>query len=168
MADGKARLGRPCTICRLPAAERAALDRALVDGGSDREVAAKVRGISHDAVRRHREAHLPATLAKASDAREVARADTLLSQVRDLHGRALAILNAAEGAGDLRTALGGIREARGCLELLGRLDGELPESNTVNVLVLPQWVELRAALVQALAPFPEARQAAAAVLAHAG
>src|SRR5690242_4692859 len=112
-ARKRSRVGRPCTVCRLPEAQLGAVNQALVAGGSDREVAAKVRGISHDAVRRHRESHLPAHLARAAEAAEVANADTLLAQVRALHARALAILTTAEQAGDLRTALGGIREARG-------------------------------------------------------
>ena len=82
-----------------------------------------------------------------------------------MHRRALSILDTAEGAGDLRTALGGIREARGCLELLGRLEGDL-EPPTVNVMVTQQVIEVQTLILQALAPFPAARMAVADVLAH--
>ncbi len=107
---------------------------------------------------------MPATLARATAAAEVARADTLLGQVRALHARALAILDTAEGAGDLRTALGGIREARGCLELLGRLEGELPDAPTVNVILSPEWAALRGVMLTALRPYPEAHHALARAL----
>jgi len=52
------------------------------------------------------------------------------------------------------------------LELTGKLLGDLGIGSTtnVNVLVLPAYVEMRVAVVQALAPFPEARQAVAAAL----
>ena len=58
---------------------------------------------------RHKANHLPAKLVMAEKAKEVAQADSLLDQVRDLQGRALAILDQAEMSGDLRTALGAIR-----------------------------------------------------------
>jgi hypothetical protein len=51
------------------------------------------------------------------------------------------------------------------LQLTARLLGDLGiGSTTVNVLVLPAYVELRVALVTALSAFPDARQAVAQVL----
>ncbi len=153
-------------MCRHP--ERAAIDCALVEGTADTTVSAKFRELSDDAVRRHRESHLPAELAKAQQAADVARADDLLVQVRSLHSRAMAILDTAEQAGDLRSALGGIREARGCLELLGRLAGEL-EPPTVNIVLSQHWIEVRTVVLQALETHPAARLAVAEALdAHAG
>jgi hypothetical protein len=58
---------------------------------------------------------------KAREAEEAARADDLLEQVRHLQAHALHILERAEKAGDLRTALAAISQARGNLELLGKL-----------------------------------------------
>jgi len=89
----------------------------------------------------------------------MADADSLLEQVSALHRRTLAILGNAEVEGEHRIALAAIREARNNLELLGRLMGELREETTINVLVLPDYVAARSALVAALAPFPEARHA---------
>jgi len=54
----------------------------------------------------------------ASDAADVARGDDLLARVRDLEDRALRILDRAERAGELRTALHAIREARSTIQLL--------------------------------------------------
>jgi hypothetical protein len=95
----------------------------------------------------------------AQAAEEVAQADDLLSQVRDLQDKALGILDKAEKAGELRTALGAIREARGNLELLAKLLGELDERPVVNLNVSPEWLELRAVIVGALEPHPDARGA---------
>ena len=92
-------------------------------------------------------------------AEEVAQADDLLAQVRDLQAKALGILNKAEEAGELRTALSAIREARGNLELLAKLLGELDERPQVNLLVSPEWIELRAVIVGALEPYSDARGA---------
>jgi hypothetical protein len=52
-------------------------------------------------------------------------------------------------------------------ELIARLLGELKEGATVNLLIAPEWMEVRAVLLSELVPYPEARQAVAAALARA-
>jgi len=76
-----------------------------------------------------------------------------------LQAHALDILARAEEAGDLRTALAAISQARGNLELLGKLAGELDERPVVNLNVSPEWLELRAVIVGALEPHPTAHRA---------
>jgi hypothetical protein len=151
---------RTCTICAHP--ERAAIDKALVENDSLRAVA-KCFGRSTAAMFRHKTDHLPAALVKAQDAHAVAQADDLLAQVRDLQRRSLDILKKAEDAGDLRVALAAIGQARGNLELLARLLGELQDQQVaVQVLVTsPDWLRLRAAIMAALEPYPAACQAVA-------
>ena len=147
---------RSCNICTHP--RREAIDEALVGGASNRS-AASLYDVSEAAVRRHKANHLPATLVMARAAEEVTQADSLLEQVRDLQDKALGILAQAEEAGELRIALGAIREGRGNLELLAKLLGELDERPTLNISVSPQWLELRAVIVGALEPHPQARGA---------
>jgi hypothetical protein len=159
-------VARSCTVCTHP--DRAEIDEALVAGVSSAEIAGRYRTVGERAIRRHRTNHLPETLAKAHEAEEVAQADSLLEQVRDLQERALDILDQAEEAGELRTALGAIREARGNLELLAKLLGELSEQPQVNVLVSPEWLELRAVIVGALEPHPEALRAVVGALESGG
>jgi hypothetical protein len=154
---------RSCSICIHP--ERAAIDKALASGAPKSETSALFR-VSPDAVDRHFAAHLPARLVKAADAKEVAQADDLLSQVRDLQARALSILDQAEEAGDLKVALAAIREARGNLELLAKLLGQLQQEGTVNVLIAPEWLQVRAVLLQALQPYHDAKYAVAGALAR--
>lgn len=120
---------------------------------------AQQHGVSPDAVLRHKAEHLPRLLKRAHDAEDVAQADDLLGQVRDLQARTLAILDKAEAAGRLGTAVMAIKEARGNLELLAKLLGELDDRPQVNVLVTPAWVELRGRILVALALYPEARTA---------
>lgn len=50
---------------------------------------------------------------------------------------------------------------KGNLELLSKLTGELDERPQVTVLTSPEWLELRSQLFEALAPYPDARAAAA-------
>ena len=124
--------------------------------------------MSKAALIRHKADHLPAHLAAAREAADVARADSLLDQVRALQAKTMAILQKAESTGDLRTATAAIGQARQNLDLLGRLAGELKtgENTTVNVGVFssPGFGEVQVALYRALAPFPDARVAAAAAL----
>jgi hypothetical protein len=85
-----------------------------------------------------------------------------------LQAHALDILERAEKAGDLRTALAAISQARGNLELLGKLAGEIDERPVVNLNVSPEWLELRAVMVGALEPYSEARGAVLSALEGAG
>jgi hypothetical protein len=147
---------RVCSICSHE--DREEINAALLSGAPLRDIARRY-ATSKDALARHRE-HLPLRLVKAQDAAEVAQADTLLEQVKSLQARALTILDKAEASGDLRTALSAIREARGNLELLAKLLGELQQEGTVNVLVAaPEWLALRSLILEAIAPYPEARTA---------
>jgi hypothetical protein len=147
---------RRCTVCDHP--ERHGIDETLVTGAPYRSVAKRF-ALSESAVYRHKTEHLPVHLLKASEVEEVARADDLLEQVRTLQTHALDILERAEKAGDLRTALAAISQARGNLELLGKLAGELDERPVVNLNVSPEWLELRAVIVEALELHPAAHGA---------
>ncbi len=147
---------RKCSSCSHP--KRADIDQALVNGDSFRNVSKRF-SISITSLHRHKKSHLPAFLTKAVDAEDEIRADDLLKQVRNLQTKALSILAEAEATGQLKVALQAIREARGNLELLARLLGELQEqSQTVNILVAnPEWLALRSVILQKLEPYPEAR-----------
>lgn len=156
---------RTCTVCSHP--ERKAIDRQLVEGVAFPALVAEYR-VSKDALSRHKANHLPAKLVLAEKAEEVAQADDLLDQVRDLQGRALAILDKAEATGELRTALSAIREARGNLELLAKLLGELFDAPQINLTVSPEWLELRTTIITALDPHPQARESVLRALDEAG
>jgi hypothetical protein len=147
---------RRCTVCDYP--ESHSIDEALVSGTPYRSVAKRFE-LSESAVYRHKTEHLPAHLLKAREVEEVARADDLLDQVRHLQAHALDILERAEKGGDLRTALAAISQARGNLELLGKLAGELDERPVVNLNVSPEWLEFRTVIVGALEPHPAAHRA---------
>jgi len=147
---------RRCTVCDHP--EKHSIDEALVSGAPYRSVAKRF-DLSENAVYRHKTEHLPVHLLKAREVEDVAQADDLLDQVRDLQTHAIDILERAEKAGDLRTALAAISQARGNLGLLGKLAGELDERPVVNLNVSAEWLELRAVIVGALEPHPAAHTA---------
>jgi hypothetical protein len=147
---------RTCTICTHP--RRDEIEANLIAGESFRHIAARFE-TSTGALQRHKSDHLPAHLIRAKDADEVARADDLLEQVQHLQLSALSILQKAEEGGDLRTALAAIREARGNLELLAKLLGELQQEGTITIHTAPEWLELRAVILAAIQPYPDARAA---------
>ena len=97
---------RRCTICTHT--DRDLIDHALLAVDSYRDVARRFAA-SENALYRHKREHLLVHLAQAHDAKAVAQADTLLAQVQALEEKALDLLTKAEGAGDFRTALQGVR-----------------------------------------------------------
>lgn len=143
--------------------DRGAIEAALLEGQSLRNIAEQY-SVSVTALHRHKNEGIHPTLSKAQEAQEAARADDLLAQVRHLQVKALNILEKAEKANDLKAATGAIREARACLELLAKLQGELDERPVVNLTLNPVWLEVRSVLLVALEPFPEAREAVAKAL----
>ena len=153
---------RRCTVCTHN--EREDIDQALVARQPFRAIA-RQHGVSKDALIRHHDDHVPAALVKAQEATEAAQADNLLAQVTGLRDRAIDILDTAVATDDLRVALGAIREARGCLELLGKLAGQLQDGPTVNILVSTEWRGLQTVILKALEPHAAARLAVAEALA---
>ena len=107
----------------------------------------------------YKQKKLPDVLSKSNDLKieaEEIRGTQTLAEVRALKTRALGILEAAEKAGDLKTALLGIREARGCLELCMKAEGQIDKQPQVNILLNPEWIELKAVIIAALRPYPDA------------
>jgi len=147
---------RECTVCGHP--ERDAIEDAFIDGTPKRRIAAQY-GVSEQAVRRHIREHLPALLSLARDAERAARADSLLDRIEALQSRTEAALLRVEGTDNYPAIFRGISELRSNLELVGEITKELSRTPTLNVHLHPEWLELRAVIVQALEPHREAREA---------
>jgi hypothetical protein len=141
--------GRPCSVCDHT--ERRNLEIALLAGASVREVAQRYH-LTKSTVARHQRLHLrprltPAEVAAPAIVQAIddqnLRFDVMAS-MRELHTRTLALLTKAEASNDMHVALRAVREARGNLELLGRLDGSLdgPTAPTSgNVIVQVQYID---------------------------
>lgn len=200
------------------------MDRALVQRRPFRHIAAQ-HGVSTSALVRHHDEHLPALLAQAKTAAEVAGADQLIAELRTELERVDLLYDACDrwlrdpddparydigprdsdvrviysepGAGGRtvqrkaklslllarledkgvqvdraewrhadprKLILETFAQLAGSRELLAKLAGLLDDRPQINVLVAPEWLRLRAELVAALEPFPDARQAVAARL----
>jgi hypothetical protein len=149
-------------------AERDSIDRAIITNAPTAELARRF-AISSDSLRRHRDNHIPtATQAVAMAERieaEGAHAESLADSAVALRVKALELLARAETAGDLRTALIGVREASRCLQLQAQIVGEIDTGVTVNIAAAPVVLNLGSAVLMALLPYPEARSAVAHALA---
>jgi len=163
-----------CTCCAHR--ERAAIDLALARGVSMNALA-KRYGIGSDSLYRHRKNHLPPQLRAQLiagpsiegvdlDKLRETESQSLLANLVALRHRLFASLDTAEEAGDGNMLARVAGQLHRNMELVGKLLGDLSAGTTINnnVLVLPAYVTLRVELVRALQPFPEARQAVAAVL----
>jgi len=158
---------RTCTVCGH--SDRALIDMGLVAGRPLRDIAVRYK-LSKTSLARHGDLHLTGTLALARrNESEEERGASLLDDVRALRAKTAALLIRAEEAGDLRTALAGVREARGCLELLARLEPrhenrapiQLPELSDEDLELdtpsLRQWIALVEVLQDELEKWPSLR-----------
>jgi len=81
-----------------------------------------------------------------------------------VNGAALSVLRDARAAGEGELVLRAVDRVMKQVELQAKLLGDLDERPVVNVLVTPEWVALRAQILAALDPYPEARFAVAGAL----
>lgn len=151
------KLGRPCTVCQHPQHEE--INMLLASSDLTYTEISRKYGVSDDALRHHRKKHFTEILAKAHSTEDVAEANRLLADIRDLREKAINILVKAENAGNLKTALLGIREARGCIELLAKVEGQIKDGQQITIINNPEWVELRSMIINTLQPYPDARKA---------
>ena len=155
-----------CSICHHP--EREEIERALLSGASIREVGKRFN-VSWQSVGRHqRDGHITSTLIQSKQAKEIAQADSLLSEISNLKKRGLKLLSQAEEEKDIRGACAALKECRGIFELLAKMCGELQAgrtvNNTQNVFNAPVFLEFQNTIMTALEPYPDARIAVSAAL----
>jgi hypothetical protein len=165
--------GIRCHVCAHR--ERSAIDLALARGVSVTALARRYK-LGPDSIYRHKGKHLPATVrAKLLlgpdieidlDRLKENESQSLLGKLVALRHRLFAALDTAEEFNDAGMLTRVSSQLHTNLELTGKLLGDLGVGGTtnINVLIQPQYIELRVALVQALASYPEARHAVATVL----
>lgn len=146
---------RTCTICTHP--NNTEIDKSLIKLQPIRGIARQFH-VSHDALDRHKANCLFAVLAKAQDAREVASAETLLTELKRVNDESLLILEQVKKAKNHELALKAIGRIEKQIELKAKLLGELSEAPTINVTTI-SIEKMQAVIVNALKPFPDARLA---------
>jgi transposase-like protein len=162
-----------CTVCGHR--EHAAIDLALSRGVSVTAIARRYK-ISTDSLYRHSKAHLPPQLRAQLvagpdldidlDKLKETESQSLLAHLIAIRQRLFAALDTAEEFMDGGMVTRTTRQLHTNLELTAKLLGDLGigTTNITNVLILPQYIEMRVALVNALQPYPEAKLAVAAAL----
>jgi len=158
-----------------------------INGESFRRISSNF-GYSATALRRHLADHLAVDLAAVRQAREDAKAQALAAehakeieviksdmanstaarlenaasffdQLREVRRKAATLLDQAEATQDLRAAGTLLKELREQIRLMAELEGKLASQPQINILINPQWIELRTQIITALEPFPQAKEA---------
>jgi hypothetical protein len=167
-------MGQKCAVCEHP--RRAEIELATARKVGIRQIAQKF-AVSQWSVQRHK-AHMPPQLSAALaatgfptcvdlEALRKAESEGLLQTLVAQRGRLYRLLDAAEEVGDLKAAAAVHGRIDANVNSVARLLGEITthsQTTVNNLLVAPEYVLLRSALVQALRPYPDARKAAAKVL----
>ena len=179
---------RPCSICVHPerlAIEKAVLDN---DSGH-RKVAERfgvspsalyrhktehlpkliARALALEPAPVHRvEAEDPATDEHALEiarhheqveAEKDAQAIDVTQQLKAINAACLEVLRQAREDRNPAVLLRAVDRIARQIELQAKLLGQIQEGTTVNVAILPEWHALRSLVLDALAPYPDARRA---------
>ena len=157
-------MARACTVCQSP--DRAEIDAALAKGEAARSISSQF-GVGARAIGRHRLTHLSPALTAIAVQREEKRVGSLVDRLEAVTAAAERMLFAAETNGQAGQMQGWVREFRACVELMAKLTGQLAPDRpqtVVNILNSPEIQRVTVVLLKALAPFPEARIAAADAL----
>lgn len=153
---------RNCTICNH--LQRSEIEAALLENLSFRHIASRY-ATSTASIQRHKQACIAKTLMKASEAKEVAQADTLLERLKSINADTLAILKEARTDKNGELALKAIARVEKQIELEGKLIGELNDAPQVNLNIGIE--RLQVIISNALANFPDARIVVAQALMEA-
>ncbi len=125
-------------------------------------------GLHFAAVWRHRKNHLKPVAEPVAEQVEQIKALVVVAEEKahTLNDKASALMMKMERLLDTalaknRTAdaVRAAREMRQCVELLGRMAGQIEAASVVNVFVGPVWMTVQTRLIAALEPYPEARGA---------
>jgi len=148
-------MAQRCSVCIHPDVKE--INLAIINGGSKRSIADRY-GLSPTAVQRHK-AHIPKTLAKAKERKEITDAGSVMTDISMIRSRLLTLLDIAEREGDIKNTCTVIKELRSTIELLAKVSGELETKTEINIIQNNTWIEIRTCVIDALKPYPEARNA---------
>lgn len=152
---------RVCTICSHAAREE--IDSALVRRTPYRAIALRY-SVSKDALSRHLNDHLADYVQQALSEYGVGKGVKVLDKLTATLARLDSFLDEAEGNHDAREFVMVAGELRKELELLAKLQGDLQQEGTTNIYLNQEYIEARTLIVQALEPYPDARDAVVGAL----
>lgn len=151
--------GPTCSICKDPRIEeinsKIASQEKLAD--ISREFA-----VSEDALSRHKEKCIIEALAASPNTKDIIKGDNLLDQLQAARTSALDLLDKAIAAADTKVygpPSSYLSEIRQQIKLWAELEGKLAGQPQINITLNAEWIELRAVIIQALDPYPQAKEA---------
>jgi len=148
-------MSQTCTVCRHP--KVAEINQALVAGEPPRGLVPRYAPLTKSSIERHKAEHLPQVLVKAKEAEEVRQALNVVEQLKAINSATLSVLREARTMGSHVLQLQAVDRVLKQIELQAKLLGDLDERPQINILISPQWVTVRAVLMDALQPYPTAR-----------
>jgi hypothetical protein len=158
---------RTCTVCSHP--DRGEIEEMLATRTGTYRGIARTYGVSDDAISRHvKSKHISELITLAADAERAAQGDNLLDRLEALQSRVEAFLGRVEHTDKHAATLGAFREVRSTLEVIGEVTKELDRTPTLNLTLSPEWMELRAVIVQSLDAHPDAQQSVLAAIEAVG
>jgi hypothetical protein len=171
-------MGKPGTQCTICAHDKRVSIELGVTHGVSAAVLAQRFAVSKFAILRHAKAHLsPAQRAAYLSAQKPTAIDLEKLRITESEGLLHALVGqrarlhqyaeVSASLGDIKGAIAAENAIQGNLSLVGKLLGTLVQRHDVrhtNLLISPDYLRLRQALVQALRPFPDAARAVGAAL----
>ena len=150
-----------CSICKRDDVEK--INRDLFSGRYTQQQIAEKYHITPSTLCHHK-SHVKTQLIQAGEAAANDQV-TAIQRVSELDDRAEKLYQTCLKKGDNLNAIRALKEMRELVSLAARLSGELNQNVIHNHLhISPEWTVLRAAILQALQPYPEARTALLAAL----
>jgi len=151
-------MANKCSICSRDDCQQITED--ILSGVTYREISEKY-GCSLGAIHRHKQHSVVQPVPVLSEI-DVTNQMQVMVRIAELNKRADQIYKASVKNDDRLNALRALKELRGILELYSKLTGELSTQaihQHLHVTASPEWATLRHKILEALAPFPEARRA---------
>lgn len=150
---------KKCSICANEHCEQ--INALLLRNVPYKEIAEQYGG-SVTSIHRHKQ-HMMAQMQNIpEDIAEVTEPGVVMGQIAELNRRADYLYREAIKTKDLLNAGRALKELREIVALYAKLTGELNTAAQVvhqHVHINPEWVALRQTMLNALAPYPEAREA---------
>lgn len=150
-------MARRCSFCEH--SQRAELEKMLIQGTATQTEIARKLGVTQGAISQHMKHHLAGEVEPELPEIEVIHAKDTIDSIRELVASAERIKEKAEKTGKLTTALAAVRELTRLIELMAKIEQRIDRPNQINIHANPDYLQFRNAVIQALEPYPEAKQA---------
>ncbi len=137
-------------------------EKLILDRWSNRRTATHY-GSSEPSMRRHKE-HIPALLARVAKRENLAVAEEIVEEIKNLKEEARDILIEARDIANSELALKAMARIESQLELQSKVLQIIKTQPQINILSIPEVAQSIEVMGRALDPFPDAQIALAAAL----